>query len=50
MLRLYGYVLLTDPDELTQAMLDLDRGAISEPEFAQWLEDRSVPEEQPLTS
>ena len=46
MLSLFGLLLVTEPDDLRDTMLRLDRGEIGEDDFATWLEQRSIPEER----
>jgi prophage maintenance system killer protein len=45
-LSLFGFLLLTEPDDLRDTMLRLDRGEMGEDDFAAWLEQRSIPEER----
>jgi prophage maintenance system killer protein len=45
-LSLFGFLLVTEPDDLRDTMLRLDRGEIGEDDFAAWLEQRSIQEEQ----
>lgn len=46
MLSLFGFLLLAEPEDLLDAILRLDRGEISEDDFATWLEQRSVAEDE----
>lgn len=46
MLSLFGLLLVAEPDELRDAMLSLDRREITQGDFAVWIEERSISEEQ----
>jgi death on curing protein len=46
MLSLFGLLLVTEPDRLRDAMLSLDRGEITQDDFAGWLEERSISQEK----